>query len=309
MHSPEDLPINPRRGWGERIDHVPLYGPWRSALVASVDHPAVIGRIVEESGFTPRYAFMITMSAGIAVLGLLLSSPAVVIGAMLISPLMAPILAFGFSLTLFDFTEARRSLSALVIGSLIAILFAALIVLVSPLKEATSEILARTRPNLFDLLVAMFAALAGTFAIIRGRGETITGVAIATALMPPLCTAGFGIATRNWRYFFGASYLFTINCVFIAAAAAIVISAFRLPHKKFVESAVERRVKRLLAAIVVVTLLPSLYLAYRLVGDEVFRTRATRGLSDRGSANRRRDAEVELARGSLPGQPAHARGS
>ena len=129
---------------------------------------------------------MTMMSAGIAVLGLLLSSPAVVIGAMLISPLMNPILGLGFSLALFDFAELRRSLSALAIGATAALLFTAFIVLVSPLKAPTAEILARTRPNLFDLLVALFAALAGTFAIIRGRGETIVGVAIATALMPPL---------------------------------------------------------------------------------------------------------------------------
>ncbi len=130
-------------------------------------------------------------------LGLLLSSPAVVIGAMLISPLMSPILGLGFSLALFDFAEMRRSLTALAIGSAAAVIFTVVIVTASPLKATTAEILARTRPSLFDLLVALFAALAGTFAIIRGRGETIVGVAIATALMPPLAVVGYGIATWN----------------------------------------------------------------------------------------------------------------
>ncbi|WP_459663371.1 DUF389 domain-containing protein, partial [Novosphingobium sp. 11B] len=109
-----------------------------------------------------------------------------VIGAMLISPLMSPILGLGFSLALFDFSEMRRALTALAIGGGAAVLFTALIVALSPLQAPTSEIIARTRPNLFDLAVALFAALAGTFAIIRGRGDTIVGVAIATALMPPL---------------------------------------------------------------------------------------------------------------------------
>ena len=165
--------------------HNALYHWWRSAIVSSVEHESVLARINGESGWTIRYAFMTMMSAGIAVLGLLLSSPAVVIGAMLISPLMNPILGLGFSLAMFDFAETRRSLTALVAGTIVAITFTAIIVLASPLKASTAEILARTRPNLFDLLVALFAALAGTFAIIRGRGETIVGVAIATALMRP----------------------------------------------------------------------------------------------------------------------------
>jgi uncharacterized hydrophobic protein (TIGR00271 family) len=159
-----------------RLGRIALYRWWRRSVVGRVDHEAVLARVIEESGWSPRFAFMTMMSAGIAVLGLLLSSPAVVIGAMLISPLMNPILGFGFSLALFDFRELRRSLKALMIGSVAAIAFTALLVLVSPLQAPTAEIVARTRPNLFDLAVALFAALAGTFAIIRGRGDTIVGV-------------------------------------------------------------------------------------------------------------------------------------
>ncbi|GAB7550941.1 hypothetical protein NRB_04370 [Novosphingobium sp. 11B] len=170
-----------------------------------------MSRIVEDSGWTPRYACMVMMSAGIAVLGLLLSSPALVIGAMLISPLMSPILGLGFSLALFDFSEMRRALTALAIGGGAAVLFTALIVALSPLQAPTSEIIARTRPNLFDLAVALFAALAGTFAIIRGRGDTIVGVAIATALMPPLVVVGFGLATWNIPVLGGAFALFVTN--------------------------------------------------------------------------------------------------
>ncbi|QGP81129.1 DUF389 domain-containing protein [Sphingobium sp. CAP-1] len=218
-------PFAPRR-W----DHVPFYRWWRKSVVGSVDQEQVISRIIEDSGWSPRYLFMIMMSAGIAVLGLLLSSPAVVIGAMLISPLMSPILGLGFSLALFDFVEMRRSLIALALGTAVALLFTGLIVLASPLKAPTAEILARTRPNLFDLLVALFAALAGTFAIIRGRGETIVGVAIATALMPPLAVVGFGLATWNLAIMGGALALFVTNFVTIALAAMIMARFYGFGH-------------------------------------------------------------------------------
>ncbi len=207
-----------------------LYRWWRRAIVGRVDHEAVVARIVEESGWSPRFAFMTMMSAGIAVLGLLLSSPAVVIGAMLISPLMNPILGFGFSLALFDFRELRRSLKALAIGAVAAVAFTALIVLVSPLQAPTAEIVARTRPNLFDLAVALFAALAGTFAIIRGRGDTIVGVAIATALMPPLAVVGYGIATRNVPVGAGAFALFVTNFITIALSATLMARFYGFGH-------------------------------------------------------------------------------
>lgn len=211
-------------------DELPFYRWWRTAIVGTVDHQRVIARIVEESGWSPRYIFMTMMSAGIAVLGLLLSSPAVVIGAMLISPLMGPILGLGFSLALFDFVELRRSLIALALGSLAAIVLTVVIVAASPLKAPTAEILARTRPNLFDLLVALFAALAGTFAIIRGRGETIVGVAIATALMPPLAVVGYGVATWNLPVLGGSIALFVTNFVTIALAATALARFYGFGH-------------------------------------------------------------------------------
>ncbi|WP_227698755.1 DUF389 domain-containing protein [Sphingomonas hengshuiensis] len=209
---------------------IPLALWWRRSIVGSVDHIATVDRIVEDSGWTPRYIFMTLMSAGIAVLGLLLSSPAVVIGAMLISPLMGPILGFGFSIAMFDFAEMRRSVAALAFGSIAAVAFTALIVVASPLKAPTAEILARTRPNLFDLLVALFAALAGTFAIIRGRGETIVGVAIATALMPPLAVVGYGLATWNMPVLGGSFALFVTNFVTIALAAAVLARFYGFGH-------------------------------------------------------------------------------
>jgi len=215
---------------GEHWDRVPLARWWRHAVVETVDHPEVIERVVAESGMSARYFFMAMMSAGIAVLGLLLSSPAVVIGAMLISPLMSPILGVGFGLALFDFSELRRAFTAFLLGSLAAMLFTALIVLASPLQATTDEILMRIRPNLFDLLVALFAALAGTFAVIRGRGETIVGVAIATALMPPLAVIGYGLATWNVPVLTGSLALFGTNFFTIALTSTIMARLYGFGH-------------------------------------------------------------------------------
>lgn len=195
---------------------------WRMTVIQSVDQPSVIEKVKAESGLSPRYIFMICMSAGIAILGLILSSPAVVIGAMLISPLMGPILGAGFALATGDVQWMKESGRALAIGSVVAILFCALIVVASPLQNMTSEIAARTRPNLFDLLVALFSALAGCYAMIRGREGTIVGVAIATALMPPLAVVGYGLATLNLTAFGGALLLFVTNLMTIALSAAVM---------------------------------------------------------------------------------------
>jgi uncharacterized hydrophobic protein (TIGR00271 family) len=210
--------------------HRRLYSWWRHSVVDCVDLREAVKRIIDDSGLSFNYLFMTMMSAGIAVLGLLLSSPAVVIGAMLISPLMGPILGVGFGLALFDFAELRRALTAFAVGCAVAVCFSALIVLASPLQATTGEILSRTRPNLFDLLVALFAALAGTFAIVRGRGETIVGVAIATALMPPLAVIGYGLATWNLPVLGGSLALFGTNFLTIALAATITARIYGFGH-------------------------------------------------------------------------------
>lgn len=195
---------------------------WRHSVCASVDQAEVIEERREEAVISARYLFMLAMSAGIAVLGLLLSSPAVVIGAMLLSPLMGPIIGLGFSLATGDFGWLRKSAKALAVGTVIAVSFTALIVAVSPIQTVTAEIAARTRPNLFDLFVALFSALAGAYAMIRGREGTVVGVAIATALMPPLAVVGFGLATFNWTVFSGALLLYITNLITIALTATVM---------------------------------------------------------------------------------------
>lgn len=199
---------------------------WWTDVVAGIDRTAVVAAVEDDARWSMRYGFLVILSAGIAVLGLLQSSPAVVIGAMLISPLMGPIIGLGFALAVFDWRDVRRSILALAAGAALAIGFSALVVAVSPLQTVTAEILARTRPNLFDLLVAIFSALAGTYATIRGKGATVVGVAIATALMPPLATVGFGLATGNSAIAFGALALFFTNLLAIALCAAIMARLF-----------------------------------------------------------------------------------
>lgn len=202
---------------------------WWQDAVHDIDHVAVITKVHGESYLTGRYVFMTCMSAGIAILGLLLSSPAVVIGAMLLSPLMGPILGAGFALAIGDVRWLRECGLALAVGIIVAILFCAAIVLVSPLDTVTEEIAARTRPNLFDLGVALFSALAGAYAMIKGREGTIVGVAIATALMPPLAVVGFGLATGNGVILGGSLLLFFTNLMTIALTAAVMarLNGFR----------------------------------------------------------------------------------
>ncbi|HSF13047.1 MAG TPA: TIGR00341 family protein [Erythrobacter sp.] len=192
---------------------------WAVHVIGQVDQAEVTERRREDSAMSEHYLFMTAMSGGIAILGLLLSSPAVVIGAMLLSPLMGPIMGLGFALAIGDWDWLKQSLRTLIIGSAMAVLLCAVLVFLSPIQTITSEIAGRTRPNLFDLFVALFSALAGAYAMIRGREGAIVGVAIATALMPPLAVVGFGLATVNWTVFSGALLLFVTNFLTIALTA------------------------------------------------------------------------------------------
>lgn len=195
---------------------------WQRFVVGGVDHDAVLRQLATESGWSLGYAFMIIISAAISLLGLLIPSVAVLIGGMLLSPLMMPIIGLGFAIATLDFQEMRRSATALAVGALIAVLLTIVLVTISPVQTITSEIAARTQPTLFDLLVALLSAVAGGYALVRARGSTSVGVAIAIALMPPLVVVGFGVATWNWTVFSGALLLFLTNAITIALTAALV---------------------------------------------------------------------------------------
>ena len=199
---------------------------WHDEVTGEVDQHAVIEKRREDCALSERYLFMTAMSAGIAVIGLLQSSTAVVIGAMLLSPLMGPIMGLGFALAIGDYSWLKQSVKSLAWGSLLAVLFCGLLVFFSPIKTITPEIAARTQPNLFDLFVALFSGMAGAYAMIRGRADAIVGVAIATALMPPLAVVGFGLASWNWTVFSGSGLLFITNLVTIALTAWVMAKLY-----------------------------------------------------------------------------------
>lgn len=196
-----------------------LRGWWRDDVIGAVDQEDVIAKRRDECAMSEHYLFMTAMSAGIAMIGLLQSSTAVVIGAMLLSPLMGPIMGLGFALAITDYNWLKQSSKSLFWGSMIAVGLCSLLVFLSPITTITPEIAARTQPNLFDLFVALFSGMAGAYAMIRGRANAIVGVAIATALMPPLAVVGFGFATLNWTVFSGALLLYVTNLVTIALTA------------------------------------------------------------------------------------------
>ena len=203
------------------------------------------------------------LSMFIASIGLNMNSTAVVIGAMLISPLMGPILATGFGFATLNFTVVKSGILRLSLQVTIAVLASALYFYISPVQAATSELLARTEPNIFDVFIAIFGGLAGIIGQTRKTlDNVIPGVAIATALMPPLCTAGYGLANGNWNYFFGASYLFFINAFFIFFASFIVLKGvYSLPFHKQAEE-VNRRNQLIFLVIGLIMAIPSIYAGY-----------------------------------------------
>lgn len=229
---------------------------------------------VDLSGATP---WILIFAIFVASVGLNVNSTAVIIGAMLISPLMGPIMGAGLGVAVYDFELVKRALTNLGIATLISLVVSALYFSLSPLHEAQSELLARTTPTVWDVLIALFGGLAGVIGMTRQeKSNVIPGVAIATALMPPVCTAGFGIATGQWSFLVGALYLYTINCVFIGLATVIGIRVLKLKRHGFPNARVERHVKLYLLLIALGTAIPSTYLAFDLVKDELFKADANK---------------------------------
>lgn len=210
----------------------------------------------------------------VASLGLNTNSTAVIIGAMLISPLMGPIMGFGLGLGISDFGLIKQSFRNFLTATIFSVITSTLFFLISPISEAQSELLARTQPTVYDVLIAFFGGLAGIVASsTKSKGNVIPGVAIATALMPPLCTAGFGLASGNLYYFFGAFYLFFINSVFISLATYLVVRLLKYPKKVFLDKQREKKVTRYVGAIVLFTIVPSVYLSYNLIRSSYFYNR------------------------------------
>ncbi len=213
----------------------------------------------------------------IASIGLNVNSTAVIIGAMLISPLMGPILGIGYSIATYDFPLLKKAIINYIFAIVTGLIASAIYFFVSPIYQAHSELLARTQPNIYDVLIALLGGLAGIIALsCKNRGNVIPGVAIATALMPPLCTAGYGLATTQWNFFFGALYLLLINTVFIGVATLITVRTLRFPIQFYANEKQKTSANRWVSLLVLLTTIPSVYYGYLLVQQERFVQNATR---------------------------------
>lgn len=229
-------------------------------------HQFVIDEISKGVTFKGANLWVLIFAIFIASLGLNVNSTAVIIGAMLISPLMGPIMGLGLGMGTTDLPLLKKSFTNYLLATAISLASSTLYFLLTPINDAHSEILARTSPNIYDVLIAFFGGLAGILAISsKYKGNVLPGVAIATALMPPLCTAGYGLATLQWTYFMGAFYLFIINTVFIALATLITVRFLRFPIVHQSNPLDERRVLVIVWVLVTATLVPSIYLGYDLV--------------------------------------------
>ena len=220
----------------------------------------------------------------VASVGLNMNSTAVIIGAMLISPLMGPINGVGYSVATYNFPLFRKSLINFGFSAGAGLITSTLYFVLTPIQTEHSELLARTSPTIYDVLIAAFGGLAGIVALSsKNKGNVLPGVAIATALMPPLCTAGYGVSIGNWSYVGGALYLFTINSVFIALAAMLVSQLLKLPRQTYL---LKREIKNkniAVGVVIALTVLPSLYLGYTLVQKENFMSKVEYFVQDVGN--------------------------
>ena len=230
-----------------------------------------------EAGLAFRGAnlWILLFAVLIASVGLNVNSTAVVIGAMLVSPLMGPLVGLGYGAATNDLAVLRKALKNLLLATGLSLLTSTLYFWLTPLYEAQSELLARTEPTVWDVLIALFGGMAGAVGSTRRvRGNVVPGVAIATALMPPLCTAGYGLGTGHFEYTLGALYLYFINGVFITLATFLVMRLLRLPLYQFDEAAPARRVRVIIWTAAVVAAVPSVYLGYRIVQRTVYQRAA-----------------------------------
>ena len=227
--------------------------------------------------FRGHVVWVLVCSIFIASIGLNVNSTAVIIGAMLISPLMGPILATGLAVGTNDMDLLRRGLKNFLVMVTVALITSTFYFLITPISDQQSELLARTRPTLLDAGVAIFGGIAGIIGVSRrNRGNVVPGVAIATALMPPLCTAGYGLATAQWNFLFGALYLFLLNSIFISLSTVGIVRLLKFPLTKEVNPLREKRVKTIMAISIVLLLTPSGWVLYEVTQEAIFRREAER---------------------------------
>ncbi|MDP3394001.1 DUF389 domain-containing protein [Sediminibacterium sp.] len=234
----------------------------------------VLDNVVRNTSFRGANLWILACAIVVASVGLNVNSTAVIIGAMLISPLMGPIVGAGFALGTYDFLLLKKSGKNLLIATVVSLIVSTLYFLISPFKDAQSELLARTSPNIYDVLIAFFGGLVGVIAITRAeKGNPIPGVAIATALMPPLCTAGYGLAMGNYAYFLGALYLYTINCFFIGIATFVIVKYLNYPLVNHVNKIKQKQIRNTISMLIILLLVPSIYFAYQMIREKKFKAR------------------------------------
>jgi uncharacterized hydrophobic protein (TIGR00271 family) len=231
----------------------------------------VLENVKSNISFRGSNLWILACAIIVASIGLNVNSTAVIIGAMLISPLMGPIVGAGFALAIYDFQLLKRSGKNLLIATIVSLSVAFFYFFLSPFKDIQSELLARTSPNIYDVLIAFFGGLVGVIALTRvEKGNPIPGVAIATALMPPLCTAGYGLAVGNFAYFSGAFYLYLINCFFIGVATFLIIKFLKYPPVKTLNPQFDRKIRIIISTLTFVLIVPGLWLAYTLFEEKKF---------------------------------------
>jgi len=239
------------------------------------DYDKIHATIKRDIVFKGTNLWILVFAIIVASVGLNMNSTAVIIGAMLISPLMGPINGIGYSIATYNFDLFRRAIKNFTFAVIASLVASTVYFAISPVSTAHSELLARTSPTIYDVLIALFGGFAGIVAISsRFKGNVIPGVAIATALMPPLCTAGYGLATGQFMFFLGAIYLFTINTVFIAIASLIVSQLLKFPIRTLVDDRQKKKVNRWITVVILVTVIPSIYFGYGLVSQEKFQQNA-----------------------------------
>jgi uncharacterized hydrophobic protein (TIGR00271 family) len=247
-------------------------------LESDVDDFDTIHDTIEKNVvFKGTNLWILVFAIVVASIGLNMNSTAVIIGAMLISPLMGPINGMGYSIATYNFPLFRKSVKNFIFAVIASLIASTTYFTISPISTIHSELLARTSPTIYDVLIALFGGLAGIVAISsKHKGNVIPGVAIATALMPPLCTAGYGLATGQFYYFFGAFYLFTINTVFIAISSVVISQILRFPIRTIIENSQKKKVNRWISFIIALVLIPSIYFGYILVQKDKFVENATK---------------------------------
>ena len=225
--------------------------------------------------------WILVFATFMASLGLNVNSTAVIIGAMLISPLMGPIMGIGLAIGQNNFELMKLSLKNYFVATLFSVITATIYFFFTPLNEVQSELLARTSPSIYDVFIAFMGGLAGIVALAaKEKGNVLPGVAIATALMPPLCTAGFGLATGNWLYFLGAFYLYFINSVFISLATFLGVHFMHFKKKEFIDKERGKKVKKYIITITILTMCPAIYLTYGIVKETFFKSMASKYITE-----------------------------